>query len=94
MNTTKRTESTEVPSHRTGILTCDFDDINHPGLYIEHRSGTLLRIPEDAVVPGRSPVLQVVASEPWVVTKISDDPYLSLTKARLIAANLDLQVNF
>ena len=28
------------------------------------------------------------------VTKLSDDPYLPLTKARMIAANNDLVVNF
>jgi hypothetical protein len=29
-----------------------------------------------------------------MVTRISDDPYVSLTKARMIAADLDLPVNF
>jgi len=28
------------------------------------------------------------------VTRISDDPYLPMTKARMIAADLDLPVNF
>jgi hypothetical protein len=28
------------------------------------------------------------------VTKLSDDPYLSISKARMIAANLDIAINF
>jgi hypothetical protein len=93
MTTSKRIESPELSRHK-GILTCDFEQINAPGVYVEQRTGTLLRVPEDAVVPGRSPVLEVVTNEPWVVSKISDDPFLSLTKARMVAADLDLYVNF
>lgn len=29
-----------------------------------------------------------------IVTKLSDDPYMTLTKARIVAADLDLEVNF
>ncbi len=54
----------------------------------------LLRIPADALIPGRSPAIEVLSDEPWLVTKISEDPFLPLTKARMIAADLDLQVRF
>jgi hypothetical protein len=93
MNANKRIEGPEVNRHK-GILTCEFDQINAPGSYVEQRTGTLLRVPEDALVPGRSPVLEVVTNEPWVVSRISDDPFLPLTKARMLAADLDLYVNF
>jgi hypothetical protein len=76
------------------LYTCNFDQIETPGTYIENRSGTLLRIPEDALAPGRSPRIQVVANEPWTVTRLTDDPYVPLTKARMLAADLDLPVNF
>jgi hypothetical protein len=29
-----------------------------------------------------------------IVTKLTDDPYITITKARLLAADLDLEVNF
>jgi hypothetical protein len=38
--------------------------------------------------------MEIVANEPWVVKRLSDDPYVPLTKARMIAADLDLPVNF
>ncbi|HET6373250.1 MAG TPA: hypothetical protein VFG76_08080 [Candidatus Polarisedimenticolia bacterium] len=94
MSVTKRAEFTEGTRQNPGIFTCPFEQINSPGLYLEHRTGALLRVPGDAVVPGRSPVIEAVTNEPWIVTKIAEDPFLSLTKARMIAADLDLYVNF
>ncbi len=71
-----------------------FDSIQEPGAYICNWSGHLLRIPEDAVAPGRSPLVNVIGLEPLYVTKISDNPFVTLTKARMVSSNLDLSVNF
>ncbi len=93
MPATKR-ENVEVPHRRTGFVTSEFDQVNTPGLYVENRTGALWRIPQDALVPGRSPALEILCNEPFIVTKISDDPFMPVTKARMIAANFDLQINF
>ena len=74
--------------------TVPFDSIQEPGAYIFNCTGHLLRIPEDGVTLGRSPMINIVAQEPIVVTKISDNPYETVTKARLLASNFDLPVNF
>ena len=71
-----------------------FDSIQEPGAYICNWSGHLLRIPDDAVAPGRSPLVNVIGLEPLYVTKISDNPFVTLTKARMLASNLDISVNF
>jgi hypothetical protein len=71
-----------------------FDQINSPGTYICTWSGHLLRVPEDGVTPGRSPLLNIVGAQPLYVTKISENPYITVTKARLLASNFDLNVNF
>ena len=71
-----------------------FDEIHEPGVYLSNWSGHLIRIPPDAVKEGRSPVLEIRGREPMIVTKLHDDPFLNLTKARMIAADLDLVVNF
>lgn len=84
----------ETPQQTHSVYTCNFDQIETPGTYIENRTGTLLRVPEDALAPGRSPRIQVVAHEPWTVTRLTDDPFVPLTKARMIAADMDLPVNF
>ena len=71
-----------------------FESINEPGSYICNWSGHLLRVPDDAVKLGRSPVISLKAIEPLFVTKISGDPYIQVTKARLLAADCDVTVNF
>ncbi len=74
--------------------TAPFDAISEPGAYLCNWSGHLLRIPEDALSPGRSPSLDLVSSEQLIVTKISDNPFITVTKARLLAADSDLDVKF
>ena len=71
-----------------------FESIHEPGCYVSNWSGHLLRIPEDALKPGRSPVMDIVGAEPLFVTKISSDPYIPVTKARMLAADCDVAVNF
>lgn len=74
--------------------TLPFDQISESGAYICNWSGHLLRVPEDGVTAGRSPMLNIVGCEPLTVTKISDNPFITLTKAKLVASNFDLAVNF
>ena len=71
-----------------------FEAIQNPGCYVCNWSGHLLRVPEDGVAAGRSPLLTIIGNEPLFVTKISDNPYIPLTKAKVVASNFDLNVNF
>ncbi len=71
-----------------------FEAINEPGTYVTNWSGHLLRIPEDALKPGRSPVIEILGNEQLFVTRISNDPFMPLTKARMRAADADVAVNF
>ena len=92
---TYTTHTTSQSANNYGCgTTVAFDSIQYPGAYICHWSGHLLRVPEDGVMAGRSPAICVVACEPAWVTKISDNPYITRTKARIEAANYDLPVNF
>ena len=70
-----------------------FETINEPGTYICNWSGHLLRVPEDAVTPGRSPLINMLGPDELFVTKICDNPFVPLTKARLMASNCDVAVN-
>ncbi len=71
-----------------------FESIDHPGCYICNWSGHLLRIPEDGVKPGRSPLLEIKGTEALFVTKICNDPFIPMSKARMLAADCDVAVNF
>ena len=71
-----------------------FENINEPGTYICQWNGHLLRVPEDGIAPGRSPLVNFVGPEPLFVTKISENPWIPVSKARMLASNFDLYVNF
>ncbi len=71
-----------------------FESIGEPGAYICNWSGHLLRVPEDAVVRGRSPAVNIVGPGSISVTKISNDPFITRTKAKLLAANFDVEADF
>ena len=71
-----------------------FDSINEPGCYVSNWTGHLVRVPEDAIKPGRSPLMSITGTETLFVTKISCDPYLTISKARMLAADFDVAVNF
>jgi len=92
-NTPKPNNQHNFTGSQTGA-TFAFENICDPGAYICNWSGHLLRVPEDGVTPGRSPMLSLVGPEQLYVTKISDNPYITVTKAKLIAANMDVCVNF
>ena len=74
--------------------TLPFANTNEPGAYICNWSGHLLRIPQDGVARGRFPLLDIVGHEPLSVTKIANDPFIAVTKARMLAADMDVSVNF
>ncbi len=71
-----------------------FANLSEPGAYFCNWSGHLIRVPQDAVKQGRSPVIEILGTEPLYVTKLSDDAFIPITKARMIAADLDHAVNF
>ena len=71
-----------------------FESICEPGAYVCNWSGHLLRVPEDATTAGRSPLINIVGPDNLFVTKISENPYVPVTKARLLASNYDIAVNF
>lgn len=71
-----------------------FEAINDPGCYVCNWSGHLLRVPEDGIKPGRSPLLDLVSREPLMTTKLSDNPFIPVSKARILAADHDVNVNF
>ncbi len=93
-NTTPQSTSTHFPNTENTGACIPFECINEPGAYICGWSGHLLRIPEDAVKPGRSPVLALKGMETLYVTKLCNDPYVPVTKARMLAADCDVVVNF
>lgn len=81
--------STTQTTHRL-----PFAEVNTCGTYVANDNGTLFRVPEDALEAGKSPVIEIVSRRPVMMTKISDDPWVPISKARQLAADRDLYINF
>jgi hypothetical protein len=71
-----------------------FDEIREPGCYINNATGHLFRVPTEALAHGRSPLIEIVSKEGSMMTKVCDVPWIPISKARQLAADADLYVNF
>jgi hypothetical protein len=94
MPATKKMDSSTTREREQLPIAGPFRRISEPGCFVINHTGDLLRVPDDAVELGRSPTIDIVSKNPWMVTKISNDPYLPLRSARMLAADLDLYINF
>jgi hypothetical protein len=92
--TTQYSSNAEKTTMGRSPIATAFNDISEPGTYYNHDTGWLVRIPEEALSPGHSPFLNVVSRDLNFVTKISDDPWIPVNKARQLCSNLDFMVNF
>ena len=78
----------------TSLPLFSFHDIETPGAYLELETGRLFRIQPNALMPGHSPLISISCTEAWRYAKVSDDPNIPISKARVIAADTDLVPNF
>ena len=86
------TSSTE---HRVSRLDeMAWNTINGPGCYIIVGSGDLVRLPQEAVATGHSPLITVTSTGETRVAKLSGNVAEPISTLRTIAADNDYFVNF
>jgi hypothetical protein len=92
---TEQLMNQSVQGTRTDVLTeLTWEAINEPGTYVERGSGNLYRFPKEALIPGASPSIVKESRGASVLLKISDDPFITTFKARLICAQHNVEPNF
>lgn len=88
------THYAKAQRHQVPTLpTMDLDRIDAPGAYIMHSEGLLMRIPPEALCE-KGPVWSITASTPLRVSRVSNDPWIAIGKAREIATENHLSANF
>jgi hypothetical protein len=86
---------TAAPDHRSSRLAeMSWNEIQRPGCYLIVGSGDLVRIPQDALAPGHSPLITVTSTGETRVAKLSDNPAEPISVLRSFAADNDYFVNF
>lgn len=90
------TTATEPPKAFNALRTprIPFAEIHEPGAYVSNSTGNLFRVPEDSLVHGRSPLIEIVSNTGSMMTKVCDDPWVPISKARQLAADADMFINF
>jgi hypothetical protein len=71
-----------------------WESINDPGAYVERGSGGLYRFPKESLIPGASPSIVKESRGASVLLKLSDDPFITTFKARLLCAQNNIEANF
>lgn len=68
--------------------------IEEEGCYVDTRHGYLYRVTPEMLNIGGTVFMGFTSDEPWLVTKISEDPNMPLDECRIVAANYSLHVAF
>jgi hypothetical protein len=82
------------PEHRLSFVECGWDNVNEPGAYVEKGTGDLFRIPREAILAGGSPLIVKQSRGASRLVMISTDPYVTTERARMLAAEYNVQPNF
>ena len=86
---------TAPPEHRSSRLQeMSWNQIQQPGAYLIIGSGDLVRVPQDALAPGHSPLITITSTGETRVAKLSDNPAEPISVLRAFAADNDYFVNF
>lgn len=93
-NDSSHTFGSSPPGHKSGAGSVAAENVTQPGAYVCHSGDHLLRVTKEGVELNPAAKVGLVGKEPLFVSKISESPFVTLTKARIIAANSDLFVGF
>ena len=90
---TARTRSVE-PQSRYSLPEVGWDEMNEPGAYVERGSGDLYRVPQEALIPGCSPIIHKESLGASRLVKVSANPFVTTLEARLRCAQHNIDPNF
>ncbi len=93
-NQTEQEKPADFGTNSTGPRVL-LQDILEPGAYVCHWNGDLLRVLENELPVDELPVLpETTADQELETTKVSSDPFIPISKARMAASNFDIEVSF
>jgi hypothetical protein len=88
-----KTRSVE-PQQRFSLPEVGWDELNEPGAYVERGSGDLYRVPQEALIPGGSPIIHKESQGASRLVKVSPNPFVTTLEARLRCAQHNIEPNF
>ena len=82
------------PQQRFALPEVSWDELNEPGAYVERGSGDLYRVPQEALIPGGSPIIHKESQGASRLVKVSPNPFVTTLQARLRCAQHNIEPNF
>lgn len=70
------------------------DQVAEPGTYVCPQTGDLIRLVRGGAPLDDTDLRKKLGEEPVYVTRISNDPFIPISRARVAAANLDVDISF
>ena len=88
-----KTQSVE-PQQRFSLPGIGWDELNEVGAYVERASGDLHRVPQEALIPGCSPVIHKESLGASRLVQVSKNPFITTLEARLRCAQHNIELSF
>ena len=85
---------TEAYPDQEGLIWHPLGDVTEPGAYVCRESGDLVRIAPTGAAWDSSELIETQEAEPVYVVRIHPDPFVTISRARVLAANLDVEISF
>jgi hypothetical protein len=86
---------TNTAEHRSSrCAEMAWNEIDRPGCYLIVGSGDLIRIPQEAIATGHSPLITVTSAGETRVARLTENPATPISTMRSVAADNDYFVNF
>jgi len=80
--------------HQASLEVVGWTNIQNPGFYVNKHTGQGFRITKELLIPGASPALSVLGAESERFIRVSDDPYVPVSAAKLLCADNDVSPMF
>lgn len=94
MQTAQQESHAKRGSHQATHEVVGWTNIEYPGFYVNRNTGQGFRITRELLIPGASPALSFLGAENERFVRISEDPYLPVTAAKMLCADNDISPSF
>lgn len=82
------------PQQLSSLPEVTWEGISEAGTYVEKLTGALYRMPQEALLPGSSPVIRREAFGSVKLVQLSKNPFITTLQARMLACEHNVQPNF
>jgi hypothetical protein len=82
------------PQQRFTLPEVTWEQLDEPGAYVELGSGDLYRVPQEALIPGGSPIIHKESIGASRLVQVSRNPFVTTLQARLSCAQHNIEPNF